>query len=80
MFTQFQSVELIHDMLSDETIGEPTPLKEGQPGVVLEIYSRPDLGTAFDCEFFDDDGNTVAVMIVQEEDIRPRGRELQVRE
>jgi hypothetical protein len=74
MFKQYQPIELSHDRMSDETLGEPVPLKEGQPGVILEIYSRPDLGTAYDCEFFDENGNTVAVMIVQPEDIRPRDK------
>ena len=72
MFKQFEEVELTHEMLSDDFIDETVPLKEGQKGVVLEIYSRPGVPNGYDVEFFDDDHNTVAVMIVEAKDIRPR--------
>lgn len=74
MFKQYQEVELSHDMMSDELLGDPVQLKEGQKGVIVEIHSNkgvPDKG--YDVEFFDDEGNTVAVMIVKEGDIRVLG-------
>lgn len=71
MFNQYEEIELIHDMMSDELLGEPVQLKAGQKGIIVEIHSSTGVPyKGYDVEFFDDDGNTVAVMIVKEEDIR----------
>lgn len=58
-------------MLSDTTLGEAVPLKAGQRGQIMEIYSPPGIPTGYHVEFFDDAGNTVALMIVTADDIRP---------
>ncbi len=72
MFKQYQEVELSHDMMSDELLGDPVQLKEGQKGVIVEIHTSKGIPhKGYDVEFFDDNGNTVAVMIVKEDDIRP---------
>jgi len=72
MFKQYQEVELSHDMMSDELLGDPVQLKEGQKGVIVEIHTSKGIPyKGYDVEFFDDSGNTVAVMIVKEDDIRP---------
>lgn len=74
MFKQYQEVELSHDMMSDELLGDSVQLKEGQKGVIVEIHTSKGIPyKGYDVEFFDDNGNTVAVMIVKEEDIRPTG-------
>lgn len=68
---QYQDVELVKDMMSDESLGEPVLLRKGQKGVIVEIHSSSEVPyPGYDVEFFDDAGDTVAVMIVREEDIR----------
>lgn len=71
MLKQYQDVELTKDMMSDETLGEPVMLRKGQKGVIVEIHKTSDVPyPGYDVEFFNDDGDTVAVMIVREEDIK----------
>ncbi|MBA3991969.1 MAG: DUF4926 domain-containing protein [Cyanobacteria bacterium DS2.3.42] len=71
MMKQYQDVELVKDMMSDESLGEPVLLRKGQKGVIVEIHSSSEVPyPGYDVEFFDDAGDTVAVMIVREEDIR----------
>lgn len=72
MFTQYQKVELTHNMISDNTLGKRVPLRAGQKGVIVEIHESPEVPyKGYDVEFFDDAGNTAAVMIVKEQDIKP---------
>lgn len=71
MLKQYQEVELVKDIMSDETLGEPVLLHAGQKGVIVEIHESPSVPyPGYDVEFFDETGDTVAVMIVREEDIR----------
>jgi len=71
MLKQYQDVELVKDMMSDESLGEPVLLRKGQKGVIVEIHTNSEVPyPGYDVEFFDDSGDTVAVMIVREEDIR----------
>jgi len=72
MFKQYQEIELTHEMLSDDLLGEVIPMKKGQHGVILEIYTRPGTPNGYDVEFFDSHHNTVAVMVVEAKDIKPR--------
>jgi hypothetical protein len=68
-YKQYDGVELTHELMSDGTMGEPIMMREGQRGVIVEIYTAPSLG--FHVEFFDDAGDTVAVMIVEDQNLRP---------
>jgi len=71
MLKQYQDVELVKDMMSDESLGEPVLLRKGQKGQIMEIHINSDVPyPGYDVEFFNDAGDTVAVMIVREEDIR----------
>lgn len=71
MLKQYQDVELVKDMMSDESLGEPVLLRKGQKGVIVEIHTNSEVPyPGYDVEFFNDSGDTVAVMIVREEDIR----------
>lgn len=71
MFKQYQEVELTHDMMSDDLLGEIVPMHRGQRGVIVAIHKVVGVPTGYDVEFFDDDGETVAVMIVLKNDIKP---------
>ena len=71
MFKQYQEIELVQDMMSDELLGEPVQLHLGQRGVIVDIHSGPGLPTGYDVEFFNEQGETIAVMIMTKEQIRP---------
>lgn len=44
-------------------------LSSGQIGVVVHVFSRPD--TAYEVEFCNPDGETIAMVTLHEEDMRP---------
>lgn len=67
-FKQYDAVELIREMMSNGSIWPASLLRAGQRGVIVEIYSSDKKG--YDVEFFDDAGNTVALMVMKEDDIR----------
>ncbi len=67
-FKQYDSVELLREMMSDGTLSSVALMRAGQKGVIVEVYSQDNDG--YDVEFFDNDGNTVALMIMKEGDIR----------
>jgi len=70
VFKQYNEVQLVKDMMSDCTLGEPVLLKRGQRGVIVEIHNSASVQyTGYDVEFFSPSGETVAVMIVKEADI-----------
>jgi len=69
MFKQYQQVILIRDSLQDTFFGEPVALRQGQRGMIMEVYNRPGFPTGYDVEFFDEAGETIAVTLVQEGDI-----------
>lgn len=71
MFKQYQDVVLIRDSLTDTFFGKPISLRQGQQGIIMEIFNRPGVPTGYDVEFFDDNGDTIAVTIVKEDDIAP---------
>lgn len=71
MFKQYQEVELVEDMMSDELLGKPVKLHRGQRGVIVEIHRAPGLPAGYDVEFSNEHGETVAVIIVTEEKIKP---------
>lgn len=71
MFKQYQPVELVKDMMSDELLGAPVQLREGQRGIIVEIHEQPGLPVGYDVEFFDEEGETLAVMIMTKDLIRP---------
>ena len=67
MLKQYDEVDLVNDLMSDDLIGKPILLKAGQKGQIMEIYDSP---KGFDVEFFDKSGKTVAVMIVKEKNLK----------
>jgi hypothetical protein len=71
MFKQYQEVVLVRDFLQDTFFGKPVDLRQGQQGVIMEVYNHLGLPTGYDVEFFDEDGETISVTTVQEGDIAP---------
>lgn len=71
MFKQYQPVELVKDTMSDKTFGKPVQLREGQRGIIVEIYKQPGLPIGYEVEFFDVQGDTIALMPLTKEMIRP---------
>ena len=69
MFEQYQKVVLVRDSLQDTFFGEPVDLRRGKEGVIMEVYNRPGFPTGYEVEFFDEDGETIAVTTVHEGDI-----------
>jgi hypothetical protein len=69
MFKQYQEVVLVRESLQDTFFGTPVDLRRGQQGVIVEVYNRLGCPTGYDVEFFDADGETIAVTTVQEGDI-----------
>jgi hypothetical protein len=76
MFRQYQTVELVKDMMSDGFIDDPVQMHEGQRGVIVEIHRQPGLPIGYDVEFFDEEGETLALMIMTEDMIRPSNKPL----
>ena len=70
-FKQYQEVMLNKDSLQDEFFGEPVELQRGQRGVVMEIYEKPGIPVGYDVEFFDENGESIALVTLHENDLLP---------
>jgi hypothetical protein len=62
MFQEYEVVQLKRDIRSEG-------LSAGVRGTVLLIYDDPTLPLAYEVEFADDEGTTLAVLTVTDEDI-----------
>jgi hypothetical protein len=71
MLKQYQQVILNRDSLKDNFFGKPYTLQRGQQGMVMEIYKKPGTPTGYDVEFFDEHGDSVALVILHESDLLP---------
>lgn len=63
MFDEFKSVILTHDI-------DQYSLKKDERGVVVFVYGN---GAAYEVEFMDPSGRTIAVLTLTPKDIRPVG-------
>jgi hypothetical protein len=70
-FKQYQEVTLNLDSLQDEFFGEPVELRRGQRGTIMEIYEQAGIPTGYDVEFFDEEGESVALVTLRESDLLP---------
>jgi hypothetical protein len=69
-FKMYQQVILVCESAKDDVFGEPTIVRKGQKGVIVLICQTPDVPSiGYAVEFFDKKGETVAVSIVEENDI-----------
>jgi hypothetical protein len=71
MLEQFQRVKLIRKDLVETLRGETVKLTKGQAGVIVEIHQIAGLPVGYSVEFFDDDGETVAISTLEEKDLEP---------
>jgi hypothetical protein len=62
MFQEYQKVRLKKDMPGEN-------LSAGAKGVVLIVYEAPDLPRAYEVEFLDQDGGTLALLTLTDDDI-----------
>lgn len=67
MFNEYDVVKLKKDLPSHN-------LPAGITGAVLLIYPQPPLPPAYEVEFVDDQGETLAIVAVQEEDLEEVSR------
>jgi hypothetical protein len=66
MFHEYQTIRLKKDMPGEN-------LSAGARGVVLIVYEVPNLPRAYEVEFLDKDGGTVALVTLTDEDIEEFG-------
>lgn len=71
MFVQYQEVRLKLDSFKGEFFDEQVELKKGQPGMVMDVLVRNDLPTGYTVEFFDENGETVTVVTMEESALEP---------
>jgi hypothetical protein len=62
MFQEYQTVRLKKDLPGEN-------LSIGAKGVVLIVYEVPDLPRAYEVEFLDKDGYTLALLTLTDDDI-----------
>jgi hypothetical protein len=61
-------VVLTEDITADTPGGEQEELKTGDPGTIVYVHGQ---GEAYEVEFMDRKGNTIAVTTVLESQVRP---------
>lgn len=67
MIEELDTVVLVHDVAE-------YGLEAGDVGAVVHVYSE---GAAFEVEFVTADGNTIAVLTLEQDDVRPMaGKEI----
>ncbi len=70
IFKMYQPVVLVRESLKDDLFGEPVTVKKGQKGVIVLVNIAADVPyVGYEVEFFDKQGETIAVSSVKEEDI-----------
>ncbi len=68
MLKEIDIVALTEDITVDIPGGEKEELKTGDAGTIVHVHGQ---GEAYEVEFLDPDGNTVAVSMVLPSQIRP---------
>lgn len=62
MFCEYDIVRLKREMPAEG-------LSAGATGIILLIYEQPPLPPAYEIEFIDGNGNTIAILALQEDEI-----------
>jgi hypothetical protein len=74
MFKEYQEVQLNMDRLVDnELYDTPVILRRGQRGIIVLVHDIPGLPIGYSVEFFDENGDTLAVPALEEKYLTPIG-------
>jgi hypothetical protein len=63
MISKYDVVELLRDIPKQD-------LLSGSRGVVLIVYHEPDLPRAYEVEFLDNQGNSIAIVTLHDKDLK----------